>query len=187
MRDFADVRYILWMMSFFAIFCGVCYNDFVSIPFDAGSCYTRVGTIAIRKDPNCVYAIGFDPVWVLSTNELTFSNSLKMKTSVIFGVVQMSLGIFMKAFNALYFRRYIDFLFEFLPQIVLLWALFGWMDLLIIVKWLTPWEVPCAQTGSRFDSSQAPSIITIMIAMFLKGGAIEPGSTWIVGSNTSGG
>ena len=65
----------------------------------------------------------------------------------------MSLGIFMKAFNALYFRRYIDFLFEFLPQIVLLWALFGWMDLLIIVKWLTPWEVPCQQTGSRFDSS----------------------------------
>lgn len=139
MRDIADVRYILWMMSFFAVFCGVCYNDFVSIPFDAGSCYTRAGPIAIRRDSDCVYAIGFDPVWVLSTNELTFSNSLKMKTSVIFGVVQMSLGIFMKAFNALYFRRYIDFIFEFLPQIILLWALFGWMDLLIIVKWLTPW------------------------------------------------
>lgn len=187
MRDLADVRYILWMMSFFAIFCGVCYNDFVSIPFDAGSCYTRTGPIAIRKNPDCVYAIGFDPIWVLSTNELTFSNSLKMKTSVIFGVVQMSLGIFMKAFNALYFRRYIDFIFEFLPQIVLLWALFGWMDLLIIVKWLTPWQVPCQQTGSRYDSSQAPSIITIMIAMFLKGGAIEPTSTWVVGSDTSGG
>jgi V-type H+-transporting ATPase subunit a len=86
----------------------------------------------------------------------------------------MSLGIFMKAFNSLYFRRYIDFFFEFLPQIVLLWALFGWMDLLIIVKWLSPWQVPSTQTGSRFDSSEAPSIITIMIAMFLKGGAITP-------------
>jgi len=49
----------------------------------------------------------------------------------------------MKAFNSLYFRRYIDFFFEFLPQIILLWSLFGWMDFLIFVKWLTPWEVPC--------------------------------------------
>jgi V-type H+-transporting ATPase subunit a len=153
MRGLADVRYILWMMSFFAMFNGICYNDFASIPFDAGSCYTREGPIAVRKDDECVYAIGFDPIWVLSSNELTYSNSLKMKTSVIFGVVQMSLGIFMKAFNAIHFGRWIDFFFEFLPQIVLLWALFGWMDLLIIVKWLLPWETPSMQTGSRFDSS----------------------------------
>lgn len=134
-----------------------------------------------------MYAIGFDPIWKFSTNELTFSNSLKMKTSVIFGVVQMSLGIFMKAFNALYFKRYVDFFFEFLPQICLLWALFGWMDLLIVVKWLTPWQVPDNNTGSRFDSSAAPSIITIMIAMFLKGGGINPGSTWLIGNDASNG
>jgi len=97
----------------------------------------------------------------------------------------MSLGIFMKAFNALYFRRYIDFIFEFIPQIILLWALFGWMDVLIFVKWLTPWEVPSLNDNSWFDSSQAPSIITIMIAMFLKGGAIDSASTWIIGGNDS--
>jgi V-type H+-transporting ATPase subunit a len=61
-----------------------------------------------------------------------------MKTSVILGVLQMSLGICMKGFNALYFRSYVDFFFEFIPQIALLWALFGWMDILIIVKWLHP-------------------------------------------------
>jgi hypothetical protein len=29
----------------------------------------------------------------------------------------------------------LDFFFEFIPQIVLLLALFGWMDTLIIGKW----------------------------------------------------
>lgn len=48
----------------------------------------------------------------------------------------MSLGIIMKGLNSLYFRRMIDFIFEFIPQIILLLALFGWMDVLIIAKWL---------------------------------------------------
>ena len=104
LRDITQVRYILWMMGFFAIFNGICYNDFASIPFEAGSCYSRQGNIGVRQDDQCVYGIGFDPIWKFSDNELTYSNSLKMKTSVIFGVVQMSLGIFMKAFNALYFK-----------------------------------------------------------------------------------
>jgi len=61
-----------------------------------------------------------------------------MKIAVIIGVIQMSLGIFMKGFNALYFGKPMDFIFEFLPQIVLLNLLFGWMDVLIIAKWLYP-------------------------------------------------
>lgn len=64
----------------------------------------------------------------------------------------MSLGIFMKGFNALHFRKPIDFIFEFLPQIILILALFGWMDVLIIGKWLTPkfididFPVPTSET-----------------------------------------
>jgi V-type H+-transporting ATPase subunit a len=42
-------------------------------------------------------------------------NSLKMKISVILGVLQMSLGIFMKALNAIYFKNHLDFIFEFIP------------------------------------------------------------------------
>lgn len=59
-----------------------------------------------------------------------------MKISVILAILQMSLGIIMKGLNSLYFRRMIDFIFEFIPQIILLLALFGWMDVLIIGKWL---------------------------------------------------
>jgi len=55
----------------------------------------------------------------------------------------------------------IDFLFEFTPQIIVLLALFGYMDFMIIVKWLTNWE------GRE---NQAPSVITTMIDMCLNMG-----------------
>jgi V-type H+-transporting ATPase subunit a len=50
----------------------------------------------------------------------------------------MSMGICMKAFNAVYFGSKIDFFFEFIPQIILLNVIFGWMDILIIAKWVFP-------------------------------------------------
>jgi V-type H+-transporting ATPase subunit a len=62
-----------------------------------------------------------------------------MKMAVIFGVAQMSLGIMLKGSNAIKNRNMIDFLFEFCPQIVTLVALFGYMDLMIVIKWLTNW------------------------------------------------
>jgi V-type H+-transporting ATPase subunit a len=62
-----------------------------------------------------VYPFGVDPIWFASKNELNYVNSLKMKLSVIFGVLQMSLGVFMKALNTLYFKQYLEFTFEFIP------------------------------------------------------------------------
>jgi V-type H+-transporting ATPase subunit a len=73
----------------------------------------------------------------MSINELGFLNSMKMKLSVILGVMQMSLGVTMKAFNSVYNKNKLDFLLEFVPQIILLLVLFGYMDLMIICKWCT--------------------------------------------------
>jgi len=52
----------------------------------------------------------------------------------------MALGVTMKAYNSLYFKRYLEFWFEFVPQIILLLSLFGFMDMLIIVKWTTDYS-----------------------------------------------
>ena len=90
-------------------------------------------------------------------------NSFKMKLSVLLGIAHMSLGIFLKASNAIYFRRYLDFFFEFLPQIILLWLLFGYMDFLIICKWLTDY------TGIE---GLAPSVTQTLIGIPLNGGEI---------------
>lgn len=167
------LRYLIFMLGMFSFFAGLCYNDFMSIPLELphGSCYDTVESdeghpMAVLKE-DCVYPIGFDPKWYLSSNGLTYMNSMKMKLSVILGVAQMCIGIMMKGLNAIHFRRPIDFLFEFVPQIILMLCLFGYMDALIIVKWFFPWQDRTAE---------APSIITTMIGMFLKFGEIPAGS-----------
>lgn len=50
----------------------------------------------------------------------------------------MSIGIILKGLNNIYYKKLLDFFFEFLPQIILLLVLFGWMDALIIGKWAMP-------------------------------------------------
>lgn len=76
-----------------------------------------------------------------------------MKLSIIAGVIHMLLGIFMKGLNSLHFKNYIDFFFEFLPQLVFMLVTFGYMSLAIVMKWLINWG----------DGSNAPSIISIFI------------------------
>jgi V-type H+-transporting ATPase subunit a len=165
LESMANIRYLLLLLGFFATFWGVIYNDFMSLPVEiVRSWYDYNDTrdeLKLKED--WVYPFGIDHGWYLAKNELTYFNSLKMKLSVIFGVSQMSLGIFMKATNALYFKEKLDFYFEFIPQILLLWSIFGYMITLIIVKWLTLYQ----------DTSIAPSIIGYMIEMFLNFGSIS--------------
>lgn len=55
----------------------------------------------------------------------------------------------------------------------MLLALFGYMDVLIILKWVTDF------TGRE---SEAPSVISTMINMFLAGGAVPDGEAALIGS-----
>ena len=80
----------------------------------------------------------------------------------------------MKGCNNIYFKQYVDFFFEFIPQIILLLVLFGWMDLLIIGKWFIPqniedcWRDP--NSTDYLNTRLSPPIITTMIDMFLNFG-----------------
>jgi V-type H+-transporting ATPase subunit a len=87
-----------------------------------------------------------------------------MKISVIFGVWQMMFGICIKGMNALYFKRPLDFIFEFIPQILFMGLLFFYMTIMIFIKWGTDWET--SLTGP-------PSIITTLMNIFLGGGSVE--------------
>ncbi|KAM1309706.1 hypothetical protein ACFX13_006524 [Malus domestica] len=153
-------RYVLLLMSLFSIYCGLIYNEFFSVPFHifGGSAYkcrdaacSEAHTIGLIKyrDP---YPFGVDPSWRGSRSELPFLNSLKMKMSILLGVVQMNLGILLSYFNARFFSSSLDIRYQFVPQMIFLNSLFGYLSLLVVIKWCT---------GSQAD------LYHVMIYMFL--------------------
>ncbi|KAG8643957.1 hypothetical protein MANES_11G087300v8 [Manihot esculenta] len=153
-------RYVILLMALFSIYTGLIYNEFFSVPFplfgrSAYACRdlscrdaTTDGLIKVGS----TYPFGVDPVWHGTRSELPFLNSLKMKMSILLGVAQMNLGIILSYFNAVYFRNGLNIWFQFIPQIIFLNSLFGYLSLLIIVKWCT---------GSQAD------LYHVMIYMFL--------------------
>ena len=93
----------------------------------------------VRRDPDCVYPFGIDHTWYRSNEEVPYLNSFKMKTAVIFGVLQMQAGTLLRCSNALFFGKPVDFIFEGMAQFTMMAVMFGFMDYLIFVKWLTDW------------------------------------------------
>ncbi|KAB2043264.1 hypothetical protein ES319_D01G004000v1 [Gossypium barbadense] len=153
-------RYVIMMMSLFSIYTGFIYNECFSVAFDlfAPSAYAcrdlscrdadSIGLIKVRD----TYPFGVDPAWHGTRSELPFLNSLKMKMSILLGVAQMNLGILISYSNATFFGNSLNIWFQFIPQMIFLNSLFGYLSLLIIVKWCT---------GSQAD------LYHIMIYMFL--------------------
>jgi len=171
LKDLLNFRYLLLIMGFFSLFCGLIYNDFMGIPISIfNSCYENdVITKKVVRKNRCIYPIGMDPKWYSSHNELAFFNSFKMKWSVIVGVFQMVIGIILRGLNNIYFKDNLGFFFEFIPQIIFMLLLFGYMDILIFIKWGTDYSL---------DTSQAPSIITILMNFGLKQGSVDGKPVW---------
>lgn len=147
-------RYMIAMMGFFAVYAGLIYNDCFSLGLNLfGSRWQFDGqndggveegdvaamTSAYGSDES-VYPFGLDPIWHVTSNELLFFNSFKMKLSVIFGIIQMFAGTCLKGANAIYFGEKLDFLFEFLPMVVFATSLFVYMVYMIFLKWAINWN-----------------------------------------------
>ena len=172
-------RHFLLLMGIFSLFTGLCYNDYTSVAlYLFPTCYDfpEGAKEGIPKE-GCVYPLGVDPSWYLGSLELTYMNSLKMKIAVIYGVAQMTFGIFLRGGNSLYFRSYLDFFFEFVPQLLIMLCLFGYMDVLIVVKWLTDYSA---------NTNVAPALINVMIDMALSGGVPSvPGEASLIGDQAT--
>jgi len=163
-------RYVLFLMGFFALYCGLIYNDCMSISINGWN-HTQwkkletkhTTTVYVQKG---VYYFGIDPSWGGSTNQLAFENSLKMKLSIIIGVTQMTFGLFLKLSNHIQENDWISVFCEFVPQLIFMMVFFGYMVFLIIYKWCLPW-------GTLNYLTYTPSLITVLIKMILSPGSLD--------------
>ena len=94
---------------------------------------------ACKVNDGSPYIFGIDPNWCETENKLEFYNSLKMKMAVILGVIQMSGGLLLSLLNHVYFKDMKHVWFGFIPEVIFLWFTFGYMCLMIIIKWNTDW------------------------------------------------
>jgi len=147
------MRYMFLFMGFYAIYAGLIYNDCFSLGLNLfgsrwifdGQDYGTVNEGAVAMpvaeygSNESVYPFGLDPIWHVTSNELLFFNSFKMKMSVIFGIVQMFLGTCIKGMNAIHFGEKLDLYCEVFPMVVFS-TLFMYMVVLIFMKWIIDWD-----------------------------------------------
>ncbi|NXG41437.1 VPP3 ATPase, partial [Psilopogon haemacephalus] len=176
---FFEGRYLILLMGAFSIYTGFIYNECFSkatVIFPSAwsvaamanhsswsSAYLATHPL-LTLDPNVTgvfqgpYPFGIDPIWSLATNHLNFLNSFKMKMSVVLGIVHMGFGVILGIFNHLHFHQWHRLVLEFLPEMVFLLALFGYLVFLIFFKWIK---------FTAANSLVAPSILIHFIDMFL--------------------
>merc|ERR1712212_1059630 len=184
---FFSGRYLIALMGIFSIYTGLIYNDVFSksINLFGSSWQVTLKEEDILKeeafmiDPaerdngtspsgyyGTPYPFGMDPVWQISINKIVFLNSFKMKVSIILGVIHMLFGVVISLLNSKYFNKKINIVCEFIPQVLFLSCLFGYMSLMMFHKWT-------AFVAGGFDKDPlttercAPSILITFINMVL--------------------
>lgn len=154
-------RYLILFMGAFAIYNGFIYNDAASISM---TLWSNQKWSDSKNQWEGVYPFGLDSTWHGRSNAIAFTNSMKMKLSVLFGVTQMSFGLVLKFLNHVEEGDYISLIWEFIPQLVFMMTFFQYMCFCIIYKWCQNWET---------KDFPAPSIITILVNMVLSPGNID--------------
>ncbi|XP_062994821.1 V-type proton ATPase 116 kDa subunit a 1 isoform X3 [Elgaria multicarinata webbii] len=172
-------RYIILLMGTFSIYTGLIYNDCFSKSLNMfGSSWSvrpmfqkdnwtdslleeypvlqlNPATEGVFGGP---YPFGIDPIWNIANNKLTFLNSFKMKMSVILGIIHMLFGVTLSLFNHIYFKKPLNIYLGFIPEIIFMTTLFGYLVILIFYKW--------AAYDAK-NSMHAPSLLIHFINMFL--------------------
>ncbi|KIY68753.1 V0/A0 complex, 116-kDa subunit of ATPase [Cylindrobasidium torrendii FP15055 ss-10] len=161
-------RYIILLMGIFSIYTGLMYNDVFSkslhIWHSAWEFPETNGTKVTGEIGSHRYPFGLDPGWHGADNNLVFVNSYKMKMSIVLGVIHMTFALCLQLPNHFRFKRMVDVWANFVPQIIFLMSIFGYLVVCILYKWSIDWS----QT-----SAAPPSLLNMLISMFLSPGTVE--------------
>ncbi|CUG87992.1 vacuolar proton translocating ATPase subunit, putative [Bodo saltans] len=179
-------RYLLLLMGLFATYVGLLYNDFFGYSvglFPSSYTWPELPLTTVggggssgpsgvvhplnpngrpSVKPDTVYPFGIDVAWAETENKLEYYNSIKMKCAVIVGIIQMLVGILLSAMNYIRRKETYKLVCIFIPEFIFLSCTFGYMAILIVVKWCTVWE-------STYD---APSLLETMTNFFLSPGTV---------------
>ncbi|VDK35215.1 unnamed protein product [Taenia asiatica] len=172
-------RYIILLMGAFSIYTGMIYNDIFSksanifgsswFPLFDNRTLERSEALQLNPDAHIgsepastgmfagfPYAFGLDPVWQVSHNMIMFTNSLKMKMSIILGVLHMLFGILLGAFNYRFFKNSLSIYCDLIPEVLFMLSIFGYLVFMIFYKWVVFYSK---------DASTAPSLLISLINM----------------------
>ncbi|KAL1659387.1 V-type ATPase, V0 complex, 116kDa subunit family [Schizophyllum commune] len=160
-------RYIILLMGVFSMYTGLMYNDIFSKSlhiWHSGWRFPESNSSVVAESTGHVYPFGLDPAWHESDNALVFTNSYKMKMSIVLGVIHMTFALCLQVPNHFKFKRTQDIYTNFIPQMVFLQSIFGYLVICILYKWSVDW------TQSDIPP---PSLLNMLISMFLSPGTVE--------------
>ncbi|KAI0136952.1 V-type ATPase, V0 complex, 116kDa subunit family [Xylariales sp. AK1849] len=166
-------RYIALIMSIFSLYTGLIYNDVFSMTFTFFDSQWKWQVPEGWKEGDVLtgelvssyrYPFGLDWRWHGAENDLLFSNSYKMKMSIILGWSHMTYSLCLSWFNARHFKKPIDIWGNFVPGMIFFQSIFGYLVICIIYKWSINW-------GERGESP--PGLLNMLIYMFLRPGDLD--------------
>ncbi|KAJ4422324.1 H(+)-transporting V0 sector ATPase subunit a [Gnomoniopsis sp. IMI 355080] len=166
-------RYIALVMAVFSVFTGLIYNDVFSksmtlFPsqweWDPPENYVEGTQISAKLKGDYRYPFGLDWMWHGTDNDLLFSNSFKMKMSIILGWAHMTYSLCFAYINAKHFKKPVDIYGNFIPGMIFFQSIFGYLVMCIIYKWTVNWQA---------IGQQPPGLLNMLIYMFLQPGTLD--------------